>query len=34
MLGYDLQIAYGLNKKRIMLRRNMHAHNTGHGCAW
>lgn len=29
MRGYDLQIAYGLNKKRIMPRRNMRAHNTG-----
>jgi hypothetical protein len=32
MRGYDLQIAYGLNKKRIMRRRNMHAYDTGHGC--
>ncbi len=29
MRGYYLQIAYGLNKKRIMLRRNRRAHNTG-----
>lgn len=33
MRGRDLQIAYGLNKKRIMLRQNMRAHNASHGGA-
>ncbi len=33
MRGHDLQIAYGLNKKRITLLQNMRAYDASHGSA-